>query len=171
MIMRMMCGTTRPTKAMIPQNATAADTSRATTAMTMMRSRSTLIPTWRALFSPSDRMSRPGARVWGDDDPEHDEREDQPDLGPQAAVEAAHLPEHDLLPRRGGCGEGDVGDRGPGDGVDRHTREHERDHLRAPSGAGDRVDDEGGDQPADEGEGRGGERAEEGPAEQDRGAG
>ncbi|NCY08833.1 MAG: iron ABC transporter permease, partial [Actinobacteria bacterium] len=54
---RMMCGTSNPTKAIIPVAATALDAKSPTTAIACSRTRSTLMPRWPAERSPRARVS------------------------------------------------------------------------------------------------------------------
>lgn len=57
-----MWGTTRPTKLMIPANATADEVSIAMTTISAWRIRSTSTPRWRAGLSPRESKSRRRAK-------------------------------------------------------------------------------------------------------------
>ena len=101
MTMRIRCGTTSPTKAMMPANATAAPTSSATSTIATIRSRSTFTPRCRAAALAEREQVEPCATASARRRaPTDDERQRRPrTCSPADAVEAAELPEHDLLAR------------------------------------------------------------------------
>ena len=154
---------------MIPQNATAAAVSTATTTMVVSRSRSTSTPTCRAARSPSASRSSLGARTNAAAIPTTAIGNDDADVLPPRAVQAAERPEDDLLAGLGVAEEHQERQRRTGHRVHRDAGEHQGDDLGASAVARGDVDEQGGQQAADEGADRDRPGAGEGPVEDDDG--
>ena len=126
---------------MIPQNATPAAVSSATTTIAEHPQAFDVDPEVARGPLAQREQVQPAREEQRADDAEDHERRDHADVRPAGPVEGAELPEHDLLAGLRVAEEREEGQARAADGVHRDAGEHQRDHLGAAGGPREPVDE------------------------------